>query len=336
MRRILSTILFLLMVCCQACVRPEVPSAEPEYVTLSLGLGGEWESEDTRASSGMDLYGINVWYDAAKDGNINTRYAYGIFDNREDMVIQLLTGYHYKFACTLVKDGKSILYCGPFGGNTFNGYAKPFQTSSSSSTAVSNSFIYGTEYLSGIGSGAATLRTAAGGYEEKALPSLVRYYGEFSGYTAVAGGSVTIPLKKTVFGVRFVIEPVREGALSASCTIDSPETALWSASAGKDQYDSGSLIYSFPDVRACWSGNENLPGNVSWGFASSIFSQWNQQDGRPVTFKRNVLTTVTVSCSPDYAEGSLGVQAEEMGEDNEIYLYLNTDGLLVVGIKPEY
>lgn len=324
------------MVFAQACVRQGTQDQESGYITLSLGLGGEWEPEDTRASSSADLYGINVWYDAAKDGNINTRYAYGFFDNREDMVIRLLTGYHYKFTCTLVKDGKNILYYGPFGGNTYSGYAKPFQTNVSSSTAVTNSFVYGTDYLSGIDSGAATLRTASGGYEEKAMPSLVRYYGEISGYTAVAGESVTIPLKKTVFGVRFVIEPVREGALSASCTIDSPAVALWNASAGKEQYDSGSLIYSFPDVRACWSGDGNLPGSVNWGFASSIFSQWNQQDARAVTFKRNVLTTVTVSCSPDYAEGSLGVQAEEMGEDNEIYLYLNADGLLVVGIKPEY
>ncbi len=307
---------------------------EPGIITLSLGFNGELLEEHTKAGADDgNLYGINVYYDSAKDGNINTHYAYGLFDNVEDMSVQLLTGHKYRFACTLVRNGKNILYYGQFGSNTFNGYAKPFQTSNSVSTEIKNTFIYGTTYLSGIESGTATVKTATG-YEERPMPSMERFYGEVSDYSPVIGGIITIPLKKTVFGVRFYISPVPEGALAASCTITSNSYSLWNSSAGRTAYDSGTVLYSFPDVYDCWKNETNLSSDVSWGFTSSIFSQWNQSGSKKVTFKRNVLTTVSISCNPDFASGSLSFTEEEFEEDNEIYLYLNADGILVVGVKP--
>ena len=70
-----------------------------EESPLSKSAGEETES--------TDLYGINVYYDKERDGNINDVYGYGLFDNIADMNISLLTGYKYKFVCSLVKDGKN-------------------------------------------------------------------------------------------------------------------------------------------------------------------------------------------------------------------------------------
>ena len=317
-----------------SCNRPaETADDASGYITLSLGVAGEAGSVDTKAST-TNLYGINVYYDSAKDGNINAHYAYGLFDNIPDMSVTLLKGYHYRFACTLVKDGKNVLYSGQYGGNAFTGFAKPFQRSNSPSTAISNRFVYKSEdddYLSGIGSGQATVK-AASGYIEKNMPSIERYYGEITDYTPVTGGVVTIPLKKTVFGLRLIIEQVPEGTLEASCA----EGLVAGVATATSTYDSGAHIFSFPDVSGCWAQAETYATDyyANWSFTSSKFDQWNFSNSRVVTVKRNILSTITVSYTPDNAEGLIVFNEEDFDENN-IYLFLNSDGIIEIGVNPE-
>lgn len=333
MKRIfLITSIVLTSICYISCQSlQDSKDSEPEYVTVHLGTAGEVQ---TKAAGTDDLYGINVYYDSSKDGNSDTHYAYGVFDNKEDMSISLLAGYTYKFECTLVKDGKTTLYCGQYGGNTFSGYAKPFQTNASASSKLSNSFIYGTDYLSGITSGAATVKSISTGYEDKEMPSIQRYYGEVSGYKPVSGGIVKIPLKKTVFGVRIIVNKVPEGKLNAGCVINSNSETILSGISTSKLYDSGAILYSFPDVRDCWENETALDATVNWNFTSSVFDQWNQKGTKNVSFKRNALTTITVACTPDNSSGAVGINEETIGEDNNIYLCLNSDGVIVVGVDP--
>ncbi len=331
------SVIIVLVICASCNMLPDVQDEEPEYITLSLGVSDESGSKITKSASTVDIYGINVYYDSKKDGNIDAHYAYGLFDNTEDMTIQLLKGYHYQFACTLVKNGKSTLYYGQYGSNTFSGYAKPFQRSNSESTSISNRFIYKNEdddFLSGIGSGAATVKSVSG-YEEKTMPSIERYYGEVTDYVPVTGGIVTIPLKKTVFGVRFQIEPVPEGTLRGSCTIGFNNETIWTSFTQGSLYDSGALLYSFPDVYDSWKNESSLSSSVTWSYFSSVFDQWNKSGGRSVSFKRNVLTTVSLYYTPDNASGSLNMNQEQIGDGNSIYLFVNSDGVIEIGINPE-
>jgi hypothetical protein len=46
------------------------------------------------------------------------------------------------------------------------------------------------------------------------------------------------------------------------------------------------------------------------------------------------LTTITVSCVPDNASGNISIEEETFGEDNRVYLYLSSDGVIVVGVEP--
>ncbi len=334
MKRIfLITSIVLTSICYMSCQNlKDSKDSEPEYITVHLGTTGEVQ---TKSNGTDDLYGINVYYDPSRDGNSNTHYAYGIFDNKDDMSITLLSGYTYKFECTLVKDGKTTLYCGQYGENTFSGYAKPFQTNVSASSQLTNSFVYGTDYLSGIWDGDATVKSVSSGYEDQKMPSIMRYYGEVSGYTPVTGGIVRIPLKKTVFGLRIIIDKVPEGKLSASCVVNTNSHTLLSGAATSKLYDSGARIYSFTDVMDCWANETPIKATVRWNFTSSTFSQWNQSGTEEVSLKRNTLTTVTVSCSPDNSKGGIIINEEAFGEDNNIYLRLNSDGEIVIGVKPE-
>lgn len=297
---------------------------EPQYITIRLGTSGDGQ---TKSSSTADLYGITVYYDSARNGSPDTPYAYGLFDNKEDMTITLLSGYTYSFSCRLVKDGKTVLYYGQYGGNTFSGYAKPFQTSSSPSTQLTNAFVYGTEYMSGLSSGTATVKSSANGYEDVPMASLKMYYGSVSKYTPVVGGTVEIPLKTTVFGLRVIVDKVSGGSLSATCTADTK--TLFNGTATTKLLDSGAAIFSFP-----YSGYYSMEATVNWSFTSSVFDQWNQSGSQSITLKRNTLTTVTVSYTPDNATGGISIDEEPMGEDNNINLFVNSDGLIDVYVDP--
>ena len=303
-----------------------------EYITLSLGVSGAGK---TKGTSTANIYGIEVSYDSNKDGNINAHYAYGLFDNIEDMTILLLKGYKYSFVCSMVKNGKNTLYSGQYEGNTFTGYAKPFQRESSPSTALSNRFIYISEdnqAFSGLGSGTATIKSTTG-YEDRDMPSIERYYGVYSNYSPVSGDVVTIPLIKTIFGVRLIIEKVPEGTLEAF----SSDGLLFGKATASAGYDSGACLYSFQDVYGCWRNAESyeLKRSIDWVFTSSVFNQYNSESSRQITLKRNVLTTVTVSYTPDNASGSLSFNYEEMTGENNIYLFVNSDGYIEIGINPE-
>ena len=111
---------------------------QPEYVTVSFAMKGEITVDErplSRAAGeeteSRDLYGISIYYDKEQDGKINDPYGYGLFDNVEDMVASLLTGYKYKFVCSLVKDGKDKINYGrayyyPSSSSNYAGYGYPF------------------------------------------------------------------------------------------------------------------------------------------------------------------------------------------------------------------
>lgn len=330
--------LFFLVACSQ---QEEIESSvedktPPESYVVSIGLSGEFietttESLSTRLGTPTnDVYGINVYYDKDDDDLINDLYAYGLFDNREDMTITLLSGHKYKFECSLIKDAKTTLFYGQCFGKAYSGFAYPFQTGNQSSTMVENRFIIGTStYLTGIKNGAAHTAsvTSPSTSNANSYASVNRFYGETTDYTPTQGGTVTIELKRVVFGAKFIIQGVAQGTLTASCG------SFWSKTVTAD--DEGSTtIYTFPNVYDCWKNGTDLTATVNLSFVSDRGSYWNLSRSSSVTFKRNVMTTVTIDVTPDLSSGNINFTEEEMTVDNDINLGINSDGLIDVIVNP--
>ena len=166
----------------------DTPQSVGETVNVSFAFKGDITVEESPLSKSAgeetestDLYGINVYYDKERDGNIDDVYGYGLFDNIADMNISLLTGYKYKFVCSLVKDGKNEVaynnyrfYYSSYYSSYYHtaercpGYCLPFCTSyqsyeedsfdysydSGTPTPVGNEFILGSSsHLTGLGKG---------------------------------------------------------------------------------------------------------------------------------------------------------------------------------------
>lgn len=166
----------------------DTPQSVGETVNVSFAFKGDITVEESPLSKAAgeetestDLYGINVYYDKERDGNIDDVYGYGLFDNIADMNISLLTGYKYKFVCSLVKDGKNEVaynnyrfyspdyvtaemypgYCLPFcysyqsyTEDSFNYSYPSYNSFSFFPTQVGNEFILGSSnHLIGLGKG---------------------------------------------------------------------------------------------------------------------------------------------------------------------------------------
>lgn len=128
----LKYILSLLVVvgCMSSCYDDDLLSVQvpQKPITVTLNLEGEITTSDsplTRAGSGNDIYGIQVY----KDGE---PFAHGVFDNVDNVKINLLAGSKYKIVASMVKDGKdkllhdftfyesnSMTYWDYFGDNSF-------------------------------------------------------------------------------------------------------------------------------------------------------------------------------------------------------------------------
>lgn len=296
-----------------------------ELITVSLAPTGN-ASQQTRGASTSDVYGINVWYDANKDGVCEKRYAYGLFDNKDDMKIQLISSYKYKFECTLVKDATNKLYCGS--GNLM---AYPFQTSSSSTAYVENKFNYGeSPYLSGIGSGKAHLNSVT----QNQLPNywtspapIDRYFGVADGYKPTAGGRVTIEMKRTVFGVKFIVTGVTEGSVRVSSGFG------WSTTS-RDEFETEEMIYCYDDVYNCWLNEPDLEYNIDMSYTSDRGSLWNYSKTKKIAFKRNVMTTVRINVEPDLSMGNFTITEEALESDNNIEIGLDPNGLIDIIVDP--
>lgn len=326
-----ALLLFVFVGCSEGGIKDEMAQREKAYV-VSFAITGDVDVSYeplTRSTSTDDIYGINVYYDKNKDGKINTVYAYGLFDNVGDMTIPLLSGYKYKFECSLVKNGKNKLYSGPAFGQSYIGYCYPFQTGASTPTILGNKFILGTTRLTGLQSGDAHLKGKIPSSSNFVpMPSIARYYGETTDYVPTKNGKVTIALKRTVFGARFIVTGIQhDGTLSASCG------NIWSKTISQDE-EGIETMYSYNDVYDCWKNESNLTYSVKASYTTTRGEKWDWSEN--VTFKRNVMTTVTINVDVDHylLYGSIGFSEEPLNGDNYIDLEINGHGIIDTPVDP--
>lgn len=344
---------------------PDQPSEQPEMVTVSFAVKGDVTIEEdplpkSRAvgeeTESTDLYGINIYYDKDKDGWINDVYGYGLFDNVADMTVSLLTGYKYKFVCSLVKDGKNKIKKGKAyqfeSESSYEGYGAPFWKSTqyfeedsysyssassygsysykSAPTILENKFVLGTDFhLTGLGQGWGHEKDCWGigcNPENNNVThylSVDRYYGETTDYIPQEGGVVNITMKRCVFGAKFVITGVTDGTFSFSIRNKNIEIKQISESGITSDTTYEGKIFTYDNVYDCWQKvmkgqdvSENFTLDMTWERGNGVTQTL---EPLTVTFKRNILTTVNIRLNGGDTDNSfnLDVDNAEMGEENK-------------------
>ncbi len=304
--------IFLLMfaaICFAACggdensipgVTPDEPNTTPKEFLVSLGFSGEItsieESPLSRAATN-DLYGIQVYSSPTSSDNYKP-YAYGLFDSKDGMVIKLLEGYKYKFVSSMVVDGKQKILSYDYG----DSYQYPFYTSNA--TKLENKFVYDSgKEMNSLDDGYTNL----GPFDNFWHPNAMRYYGEVTDYVPTANGSVSINMKKVVFGAKFITEGFTEGTLyiklkdAPTLQLVFPQTEVEDIFTFKNEYLSGNR----------WTADtytETILVSISWQKNDGAIVPLINQE---VTFKRNIKTTITVKVNDSSVNQGLNITEEK-------------------------
>ncbi|MFR8553335.1 MAG: hypothetical protein ACLVEU_07385 [Bacteroides cellulosilyticus] len=236
-----------------------------------------------------------------KDGDTNYQnYAYGLFDNIEDMTISLIEGHKYKFECSMVREDVDTLY------HDNEIYYAPFNrlgtlNSKYSGIALENKFNISTTNPVCFGGLKIGTMSTSGYYDNyncrSYYPKSDRFYGELTDYIPTKDGVANIDLKRTAFGLKFIVTPPVDGKLYInSITINNESNSINSnveVSAGENVLET-SFMCTFYEVYKCWQAEDytkDLTMQLKWG--DGLMEQLKHLV-KTITVKRNVMTTVNV------------------------------------------
>lgn len=203
--------LSLSVAACEDSFENEVQPDEPRAFTVKLRTTGEvdvtYEPLTRFTPDDRDLYSVQVWHKPATTGGY-VYYAYGLFDNVEDMELEVKENYKYKFEFRLIDDGKDKIYCDSIlvDNNYYSGYDQPFRgrnkyngSSEVSITKLTNEFLYAEDrYFNGD----IYIKTTDG--KTSHFPENIDfYYGEINDYQPTENGTtLSVYLKRMVFGFK--------------------------------------------------------------------------------------------------------------------------------------
>lgn len=294
----------------------ELTPESSEMVTASLALGGEVITSEQPLSraeetSSTDLYGVQVY-----EGE--DYYAYGLFDNIDDMKIKLTRDKAYKFVVTLVKDGKNKVnydyYLTSSTNNRYYGYDYPFLHNSRFETDITNSFEYSDfNRFEGLGSG----HTVMDGRGSLYYPETDRFYGELSGYIPTVNGTANIELKRTAFGLRYEIENLTDGSISlnVSKTFTPSNTSITETfidETGITESETEGRIFTFKDVYSCWQladdYSESVTVSISWLRGIGVTVPLGSVN---VQVKRNVMNVLKINLAASDGDATIGITTED-------------------------
>ncbi|MBR5541877.1 MAG: hypothetical protein IKU64_05910 [Bacteroides sp.] len=300
---------------------PEDPQGE-KYVTVGLGCTGEFlefsDSPMGRAATD-ELYGIQVYAltenESYSSGYASTPYAYGVYTSLDNVKIRLLQGQKYKFEVGIVIDPYKI-----YSYSSTNFFGKGL-------TENTSEFVYSSSEV-----------VHADGYVSSGLVMIHdRYYGELDVYTPTENGTVDIHTKRVAYGVRYeTIGLATDETFTVEVSQQGSSSKLYTLEVGSEPLDD---IYTFRNIRSAWQGKWNsTTGAYDLNYTSNktLTISWNKADGTivpmgtyPVTFKRNVKTTIRIKAEANDLENGIRVFKEDVAMVDDENIYEITGGEVV-------
>lgn len=283
---LIATLLFAFgAVACEGIIDfPEKPIDDPRTFTIKLRAGGEadvsYEPLTRFTPDDRDLYGVQVRHKPATTGSYEY-YAYGLFDNVEDMSLEVKENYQYEITVELIDDGKDKIYCDSIlvDSNYYLGYDKPFKgynkyngSTSSSITQLTNKFTYASDRYFIDGS---QIRLKDG--KEYTYPENIDfYYGQIKNYIPTEDGTVlSIYLKHMVTGLKINIGDYFDNGKITLSAFDKNYTFTPESKT----YETTFAYYSNVSL---WYTNEDLSLSP---FKQTFDFKWVKDDGTVVDWK---------------------------------------------------
>ena len=281
---------------------------EEKDIQVSIGFSGEilniTESPLSRGEEGTEV--VKNWYafqvyskpksstdeGGTEEGGTEegySYYAYGFFDNTDNLKINLKEGYLYKFdVCMVVNGSEKVKY---------------FSLVNAGWASIGNSFyISSQEHVRDMYKGYLYLQNPNNTFNR---PNVDRFFGRFEDYEPSEEGSVTIDMKRVSFGVKFAPQGFNEGSLEIS--VEGAPILELAAGEGTEIEEA----ISFNNLEKAYTEDnysENIPVNITWvkedGARVPIASE-------PVSFKRNIKTTINFEVKDSSSNNNFDINTNE-------------------------
>lgn len=310
MKKVIYTLALISMICFAiSCNKEDKKAAEEESLyKVSLKIGGEITTADsplTKADGNNILFGISVYRDGSEDKNC---FAYGLFDNINDISIFLLSGHSYTFKCTLIKNGKLCV------SSNYNNtsYYSPFQLinlGSGTTGPLTNTFTYYKEdtyyrYHLNVTDAVDYSNDHKGKYDAD------RYYCEVYNYTPSVNGSVDLNLKHCVVGLKYSLSGLTDGSLAIQIKRSSDSEYIVDTSVNSDTESEGLILecnnvlssYNYPDTYT-----ETATVRLVWTRGNNIVQNLGRVD---VELKRNMMNCIRINLSSSSGDAQFGITQE--------------------------
>lgn len=284
-----------------------------DKVMVTFKMGGEITSDETALTraegSTDDLYGVQI----DKDGS---HYAYGLFDDVSKIQLAMPKNSKYNIIITLVKNGKITI--SNYQSSGYYRYYYPFRDGNSA-TPLTNYFLFTSEYrgryfTDGIQSGYSYM-----GEVYRYYPLLDRFYGELNDFTPTEDCIVTIPMKRTAFGLKYKVSGITDGSVSVkinkSFTVDSSNKneVFFEKNDITDTYSSEEKIITFKDVYDAWQYADNYTDEVTvsivWTRGVGIVEDLGT---KTVRVKRNRMNVININLSANDGNAGLGIVLDDI------------------------
>lgn len=299
--------------------KPEPLPGGPKY-SIRLNIDRERtineENEPLTMVKGVpyDLYAVQIYKKGLN--NNYSKYAYGIFDNENDMFVELPAGATYKIEMTMVPDGASVIAKGENGG-----YLEPFATGGfgAGPGKVTNEFKTSvSSYIVKLNSGYAVLGQSGGQQTGFNRPPISRFYGVVDNFTPDADTELTMELKWVCFGLTVVPEDFTEGTIeiemesAPKLTVTPDDPTAVTKKIFTFDHSLNSEDWTAPDY------SESIPITVTWIKADGTRVVFRPAS-TPTTVKRKQNKIFRIPCG-DGPHGNLTITKEDeiLTDDVEI------------------
>lgn len=290
------------------------PEKEGRMVEVSLNCGGEildmGETPLSRAESNEHLYYVQAFRQDLEQ-SAYVCYAHGLFDNVNDMRIELNENDTYIFRATMVEDGKYYVHSEMMG-DSIEYYYSPFNTT------LSNKF----EYTGTFDIPSMTMGYTVSGVNNSGeliaykRPSQFRYYGESDEYMPINGGVVNINMARTTFAASVEVENLKEGE-SLYVSIEGAPGFVISYPETQAAYP-----FAFENVSDAYYTDYMTDGTFGFEYVENMLVEIYRIDAegnfygvgaQKVGFRRNVIKNlkVTIADSPNGNYVNLDVDTDE-------------------------
>lgn len=269
---------------------------------VRMTFGGDYLSESEepllRADDGDKYIAINVFRtEKDKADASEEKYAYGLFKNQETVIIDVVTGFTYRFESTLLIEGEDKLFVNE------DNYSKPFQINTQqnltgSSTSYHeddlNKFQYPSDsedrkryFLHQLQSGEAYVDTGDDDLSIGSVwyPRVKRYYGKDVSFDPGLTEGVEIEMEYKCFGLKFEVVELPAGTRISVEDITKLDAI-------RDKQPLQKLIFpkdlSLSNDQKVWEGTFSMNNIVSESESFKLLFTWHKGGNETEQFIANV------------------------------------------------